>query len=765
MRDPTPEQQSIIAFARTRGDNLIVNALAGTGKTTTIEMICDAVQGIPILYLAFNRRIVDEATKRMPSHVECRTQNSLGHRVWGQACGRRLVVASDKMRVILKNIIGELPKHKQGEAWEDFSYTLKAIAKAKSVGYVPLSWGGHCNRISDYGELLENMEDDLSQVQRDLMNRALHVSIAAAYEGGIDYDDQIYMPVCFGGPWPKFPLVIIDEAQDLSPLNHEMLKKLVTKRLIAVGDPWQCHPPGTMITVTGGYRIPIEKLTKLSQVVSYFSQKTVFKGLRTQGRAILDIHESDYEGDLINIQTRSKILQMTPNHKCLVRMPAQKAYSVYLMQRGNQFRIGVARLAYPEGSGLSMRSRQEGADRSWILSTYPEKQIARVFENVYGAVFGIPQLLFNAPGGSEHLQPNINEAWRMIGNNQERGEQALKNFGRDIEFPLWSSGGDNPHFGSKSFITQACNLINGMYVCVMPVDPQAVGADKSANWQLIEVWRTPYKGKVYGLTVEPTEGGRRLYLANDIVTHNSIYAFRGAVTNGMTALKEYFDAQELPLSLTFRVPKVGVVRANARVPSYRAYETNSEGEIIHLDEWGPTDIPSEAAILCRNNAPLLSLGFKLLRNNRAIKLVGMDIGAGLVRILRKLGPLDLNGPKLAAALNTWLQNALAKSKAASAYDRFDCLVTLCAGRENLADAIRNAESIFKQEGPIQLLSIHKSKGLEWENVFHLDSFRIPSKFAQPDTEEWEQELNCRYVAETRFKKRLYLANLENFQDS
>jgi hypothetical protein len=63
-------------------------------------------------------------------------------------------------------------------------------------------------------------------------------SIRLAYEGQIDFDDQIYMPTLFGGTFPRFPLVMVDEAQDLSPLNHAMLEKLVTSRLIAVGDPY-----------------------------------------------------------------------------------------------------------------------------------------------------------------------------------------------------------------------------------------------------------------------------------------------------------------------------------------------------------------------------------------------------------------------------------------------------------------------------------------------------------------------------------------------
>ena len=61
-------------------------------------------------------------------------------------------------------------------------------------------------------------------------------SIKLAYDGKIDFDDQIYMPSLFGGTFPKFPLVLVDEAQDLSLLNHAFLQKLVTKRIIAVGD-------------------------------------------------------------------------------------------------------------------------------------------------------------------------------------------------------------------------------------------------------------------------------------------------------------------------------------------------------------------------------------------------------------------------------------------------------------------------------------------------------------------------------------------------
>jgi hypothetical protein len=140
MHDPTEEQSAIIAFARHQTENLCVNALAGAAKTTTLEMICHTVDNIPILSLAFNKRIADELSKRLPAHVECRTFNSLGHRVWAQACGRRLTLEPNKMHSITKRLIEDLPRSRQSEAWEDFADTLRWLRYAKRDGYVPMSW-------------------------------------------------------------------------------------------------------------------------------------------------------------------------------------------------------------------------------------------------------------------------------------------------------------------------------------------------------------------------------------------------------------------------------------------------------------------------------------------------------------------------------------------------------------------------------------------------------------------------------------------------
>ena len=46
----------------------------------------------------------------------------------------------------------------------------------------------------------------------------------------------------------------------------------------------------------------------------------------------------------------------------------------------------------------------------------------------------------------------------------------------------------------------------------------------------------------------------------------------------------------------------------------------------------------DVAVLCRNNAPLLSMAFKLLRRGIGVKMLGRDIGKGLVPLAKKLFP-------------------------------------------------------------------------------------------------------------------------------
>lgn len=240
----TPEQDAILAEAKS-DESLIITALAGAAKTTTLCMMAKKLPIVPTLCCAFNKKIADEMAKRMPSHIQCSTMNSLGHRAWGAKLGRRLLLDTDKGYTILNDLMQMQSPEQRKKMGEVFANLLRTVRLAKSAGYVPEKMqplSGNRTLI-DLDDFLDSIATELDVEPDDefidWFHHCLEFSITESFNGRIDFDDQIYMSVLFGGQFPKFKIIMVDEAQDLSPMNHEMIRKMFGGRLIAVGDPFQ----------------------------------------------------------------------------------------------------------------------------------------------------------------------------------------------------------------------------------------------------------------------------------------------------------------------------------------------------------------------------------------------------------------------------------------------------------------------------------------------------------------------------------------------
>lgn len=86
--EPTEEQMSaVMAFAR--GEHLVLQAGAGTGKTTTLALLAACTDG-PGTYIAFNKAIAADAASRFPGNVQCRTAHSLAYGAVGYRYRARL---------------------------------------------------------------------------------------------------------------------------------------------------------------------------------------------------------------------------------------------------------------------------------------------------------------------------------------------------------------------------------------------------------------------------------------------------------------------------------------------------------------------------------------------------------------------------------------------------------------------------------------------------------------------------------------------------
>ena len=136
----TDEQLAVITAATDTKDNILVSALAGAAKSTTLERVTHALPGVNMLYLAFNKRIADDMKPRLPLNAKAQTLNSLGHQSWAQTVGHRLTLDFRKAFNILSTIIGELPSDDQRIAWKSSSFLLKSFREGKAAGYVPDSF-------------------------------------------------------------------------------------------------------------------------------------------------------------------------------------------------------------------------------------------------------------------------------------------------------------------------------------------------------------------------------------------------------------------------------------------------------------------------------------------------------------------------------------------------------------------------------------------------------------------------------------------------
>jgi len=273
----------------------------------------------------------------------------------------------------------------------------------------------------------------------------------------------------------------------------------------------------------------------------------------------------------------------------------------------------------------------------------------------------------------------------------------------------------------------------------------------------------------------------------------AIYLFRGADSSSMDSMRRLRTTwNDLNLTLTFRCPRAIVTRQQGHAPGYRAAPANIDGRFLPRpnfdgEGWSWADLQERAgeipdsrqlAMLCRNNAPLVSMAFKLIREGVGCQMLGRDIGHGLIQLTRKLSKEDsLPITTFISGMNEWLDKECAIATANDKPERVDkltdqveCLRATIEGANpsSVGDLRAVLQRVFsKDNGQVMLSSVHQAKGLEWPLVVHLDPWRIPSKqstfaAANGDPRPLIQENNLRYVAETRTKHTLVEADAEKF---
>lgn len=270
-----------------------------------------------------------------------------------------------------------------------------------------------------------------------------------------------------------------------------------------------------------------------------------------------------------------------------------------------------------------------------------------------------------------------------------------------------------------------------------------------------------------------TIGGRLIAVGDE---RQSIYGFRGADSDALELIEQEFSCKVLPLSVSYRCAQSIVLEAQKTEPDIQPHPTAPVGSVEKLLSYDLDTFDSDDCILCRVTAPLVTLAFGFIKRNVGVRILGKEIGIGLVTLVKKLLGAETDLDNFEFKLRRWsdreISKALARgheSAAAAIEDKRDCLMVFVeqlAEDELTKSALCNRiESLFSDnnKGLLTLCSVHKAKGLEWDRVFILDKEKyMPSKWAN---QEWQmkQEHNLVYVAVTRAKLHLRFIKSDQWQ--
>jgi DNA helicase-2/ATP-dependent DNA helicase PcrA len=231
MKNWSKYQEAIFEFVENGEGNAVIEAVAGSGKSTTIVEAMNRIpQGASSIFLAFNKAIADELKSR---GVNARTFHSLTYSPVTRFKNTRQVDSDKTKRLCVANLKGN-----DAFLYGAFIQRLVGLAKQSGIGCLTPDAEWVWNAIVEHHDLdLDNESCDMTRAI-ELSREVFALSNASNM---VDFDDMLYVPVKEGLSLPKFDFVFVDEAQDTNGIQRALLRKLLKPhtRIIAVGDPAQ----------------------------------------------------------------------------------------------------------------------------------------------------------------------------------------------------------------------------------------------------------------------------------------------------------------------------------------------------------------------------------------------------------------------------------------------------------------------------------------------------------------------------------------------
>lgn len=245
---PTDEQFAIEgAFKENRFTT--IQAKSGSGKTSTLYMLANGTDD-KILYLAFNKSMAEEARRKMPDNVECRTLHSICYQQLDQALRHKLTrpegayvnVAGTGNEIAKKFKINNLID-KNGKTL--LTRAMIGLMVKQTVGKFEFSDDAHLGRKhfpTVYLADLKRKNINDNKLITEVVSYAKQLwreRIDPKSETIMTHDTYVKL-FELSGKDLGYDIIFGDEFQDVNPAFLSILRNAkAAKRIVVVGDEFQ----------------------------------------------------------------------------------------------------------------------------------------------------------------------------------------------------------------------------------------------------------------------------------------------------------------------------------------------------------------------------------------------------------------------------------------------------------------------------------------------------------------------------------------------
>lgn len=265
---PSPQKSDRVPLSQRLGlgktvvddsPHLIVEARAGSGKTTTIieglklmlgqettltpspqqravwdAMLLSKGKAKSFCMVAFNKSIATELQRRVPPGVTASTMHSMGNSAVCKAFGR-VKVESGRVSNVVATLLGRDLRDLKKDRFE----MVKAVEDLVGMCKMNLVEGDDTEAlaqlVSHYEiEVPPKYESEVFALVPQVLEQCKDVNA----DKMIDFNDMIYLPVVLNLAMQRYDVLLVDESQDLNRCQ-QALAKMAGRRLILVGDPKQ----------------------------------------------------------------------------------------------------------------------------------------------------------------------------------------------------------------------------------------------------------------------------------------------------------------------------------------------------------------------------------------------------------------------------------------------------------------------------------------------------------------------------------------------